>query len=132
MAVMDDARLADLELAMLLIREHDATPTPLPDDQHSAYFHQGDLIRHQMDDLRWPHFTVGTTELLRHSDQEITGVPAAELGTYTLSVGRCGGLAPYVGRPFHYEWLYAVDHFKRWVGGTAFMVYDEPDLTDGD
>jgi hypothetical protein len=116
--------LADLERSLASVRAHDAEPTPLPDDQHSAYAHQGDLIRMQIG-LGWEQITVGSTHLLRHSDEEITGEKPHELQTYTLVVGLCGGLAPYVGRPFHYEWPYAVDSHRRWVGGTARIVYDE-------
>lgn len=106
------------------VREHDATPIPLPDDHHSAYAHQGDLIRMQIG-LGWERITVGTTELLRHSDREITGVKPPELKTYNLIVGLCYGLAPYVGRPFHYEWHYAIDEHNRWVGGPDRIVYNE-------
>lgn len=48
--------------------------------------------------------------------------------TRTLTKQKCVGLAPYVGRPFLYEWHAACDELGRWIAGEARIRYVEPDI----
>lgn len=38
---------------------------------------------------------------------------------------RCAGPAPYIGRPFCYEWWAVVDDYGRGIGGESRIVYRE-------
>jgi hypothetical protein len=61
---------------------------------------------------------------------EAQSVQAVGLEYYTLYRQRCGGPAPYVGRPFVYEWFIAVDELGRALAGRARIVYLPPDPAD--
>lgn len=44
----------------------------------------------------------------------------------TLTKRKAAGLAPYVGRPFHYEWHVATDDLGRHIAGDSRIVYHDP------
>lgn len=113
-----------IEQSLKAIEDHDNWPYPIPDEAHSGYETDQDLIVAQLA-LGWEQFDVAMNPLIRRYEHDRTGVPPHELATIRLTVGLCGGAAPYVGRPFHYEWDYATDEAGRWVGGPTRIVYDE-------
>jgi hypothetical protein len=41
----------------------------------------------------------------------------------TMTKRKCAGPAPYVGRPFRYEWWVGVDNLGRAIAGDARIVY---------
>lgn len=100
----------------------DATPQhqwpPPPDTAHPALAAQAAFVRRLMSD---GHHTV---VLPRPSGISMataadTDPVAMSLKSSTLAVRRVWALAPYVGDPFVYVWLVAVDEANRWVSGEA-------------
>jgi hypothetical protein len=47
--------------------------------------------------------------------------------TIILTRRRAFGLAPYVGRPFVYEWWFATDELSRGIAGESRMAYPPTD-----
>jgi hypothetical protein len=47
-----------------------------------------------------------------------------QLRTITMVRRRAVGAAPYVGRPFHYEWYVGVDDLGRCIAGESRIVYE--------
>lgn len=48
----------------------------------------------------------------------------ASLDTIILTKQRAWGPAPWVGRPFHYEWNVAKDGLGRMIAGESHIVYE--------
>lgn len=46
--------------------------------------------------------------------------------TMTMRRERCHGFAPYVGRPFVYEWWVGIDDLGRMIAGEARIEYSGP------
>lgn len=80
--------------------------------------------------LDWLHFVPGYPRdvvevpyMVHERGMETTGGPDLRLRTRRLVRVRCAGPAPFVGRPFYYEWFAARDEHGRWVAGESSIDY---------
>ncbi|QWF81150.1 hypothetical protein [Amycolatopsis sp. CA-230715] len=96
-----------------------STPPPPPLAWHSTYREQTWLLEWladgRSDQVVVPHLSGGDV-----SDPEHT------ITMTKLRKMRAIGLAPYVGPPFVYEWMCAVDEHGHGIAGEARRVYTEP------
>lgn len=105
------------------------TPVPMPLEWHPAYTDMVDLLldwiegRGQFADrhvIKYPKPTRPAAVAMSAYDT----VPIEPLPRpLTLTKHKCAGAAPYVGRPFRYEWWAAEDDAHRWIAGDARIVY---------
>lgn len=104
------------------------TMPPVPLEWHPAYRGETWLLDWLNDvgqyrglaDLVLPRCVRPTLAYTDDPDSE-----AVTIRQTILTRKRAAGPAPYVGRPFHYEWRYALDHVGRGIAGESRIVYDE-------
>lgn len=103
---------------------------PLPLEWHPAY--DGDTWLRDWLNGRGPHRDQCTVFVSRViATPAVDYMSPAELYPttieqrhWTLTRHRCGGPAPYVGRPFRYEWMVGIDELGRGVAGESRRVWD--------
>ena len=99
---------------------------PMPNEVHPAYADKPELLdfvegrgRFAGSDLKIPQLTRPTVTD-RPEDEYPTSIAPRAM---TMTRHRCAGPAPYVGRPFRYEWWVGIDDAKRAIAGEARIVY---------
>ena len=112
------------------------TTAPAPLEWHPAYRDQPWLLDWLEERGGYPYPTHQIRLSIRQPIRFTVYDPAAplepELGhrrVRVLTKDRAIRAAPYVGRPFRYEWFYAVDDLGRAIGGELRVRHASPDFT---
>lgn len=108
------------------------TSVPPPLEWHPAYADRVDVLLDWLERrgayadpwvVKVPMPSGSLRAMLR--DEEVPVTADLTFRVMTLTRRRCVGLAPYVGRPFRYEWDAAVDELGRWVAGPDRIVHHD-------
>ena len=98
---------------------------PMPLEWHPAYADKTYLIDWLSGVGPYADRDIIYIPIITPMDFTNTTPVVARTRTRTLHRLRCWGLAPYVGRPFHYEWWAAVDELGRAIAGDSVIKYEE-------
>lgn len=102
------------------------TAPPAPMTHDAFYERQADWLRRWMQERLDPAI-VPITAPTHYSGDESAFGPEPE--RRVLTIKRAIGKAPYVGRPFVYEWRIAIDDDGHYVTGEAEQRYTMDDAT---
>lgn len=75
----------------------------------------------KVDPIRFPIIQRATAVLTADADIDPVG-PSFKV--MTLTKQRAWGPAPWVGKPFHYEWYVGTDDLGRHIAGESKIVYE--------
>ena len=110
-----------------------AETAPAPLDWHPAYADRTWLLDWlngvgPCADRREMLLPILPSPLRSWSPDDVGPTVPATLRTRVLTRRLCQGAAPYVGRPFVYQWCAAVDDLGRAIAGESWRVYQPESL----
>lgn len=104
------------------------TTPPTPDQWHEDYEdrHDADKLRAWLNGRGVEYFHLVEVEPVPYVfSLDPPAIESCTMTRITLERQVARGWAPYVGRPFHYEWPCAIDERGRAIAGRARIIYDE-------